>query len=130
MDQDRAKHVALNVGVFSNLTRDHLDYHPPSMDSYAEAKSKLFTGWPLQLAVINADDELGRRLTCARSDEVISFGCQRHIAWRATAVRRGMHVLFDTPWGRLETTLPVAAEFALANVAATIGVLLDPGAQH
>lgn len=127
LDQDRAKHVALNVGVFSNLTRDHLDYHQ-SMEQYAEAKSKLFTGWPLQLAVINADDELGRRLiTCCRADEVISFGAAGDIAWRATGVRRGMHVLFDTPWGRLETTLPVAAEFALANVAASLGVLLGLG---
>lgn len=127
LDQDRAKHVELDVGVFSNLTRDHLDYHQ-SMEKYAEAKAKLFTSWPLKLAVINADDELGRRLiTCCRADEVISFGAAGDIAWRATGVRRGMHVLFDTPWGRLETTLPVAADFALANVAAAIGVLLGLG---
>lgn len=127
LDQDRAKDVQLDVGVFSNLSRDHLDYHQ-NMDSYAAAKAKLFTGWPLKLAVINADDEVGRKfLTCARADEVISFGLGGDIAWRATAVRRGMHVLFDTPWGRLECALPVAAEFALANVAATVGVLLGLG---
>lgn len=127
LDQGRAKQVELDVGVFSNLTRDHLDYHQ-SMEKYAEAKSRLFTDWPLKLAVINADDELGRRLiTCCRADEVISFGAAGDIAWRATGVRRGMHVLFDTPWGRLEITLPVAAEFALANVAASIGVLLGLG---
>lgn len=127
LDQDRAKHVELDVGVFSNLTRDHLDYHQ-SMEQYAEAKAKLFTGWPLKLAVINADDELGRRLiTCCRADEVVSFGAAGDIAWRATGVRRGMHALFDTPRGRLETALPVAAEFALANVAAAIGVLLGLG---
>jgi UDP-N-acetylmuramoyl-L-alanyl-D-glutamate--2,6-diaminopimelate ligase len=127
LDQDRAKHVELNVGVFSNLTRDHLDYHQ-SMEKYAEAKTKLFTSWPLKLAVINADDELGRRLiTCCRADEVISFGAAGDIAWRATGVRRGMHVLFDTPWGRLEAALPVAADFAIANVAAAIGVLLGLG---
>ena len=37
------------------------------------------------------------------------------------------HVLVDTPWGRLETTLPVAAEFALAGIAASLGVLLGLG---
>lgn len=127
LDQDRAIHVQLDVGVFSNLSRDHLDYHQ-TMEKYADAKSKLFTDWPLKLAVINADDEVGRSLiTCCRADEVISFGSSGDIAWRATGVRRGMHVFFDTPWGRLEATLPVVADFALSNVAAAIGVLLGLG---
>lgn len=127
LDQQRAAALHLNVGVFSNLTRDHLDYHG-SMEHYAAAKAKMFTTWPLQLAVINADDDMGRKLlTCARASEVLSYGSSGDIAWRATAVRKGMHVLFDTPWGRLESTLPVAAEFAVANIAAAIGVLLGSG---
>lgn len=127
LDQDRAANVHLNVGVFSNLTRDHLDYHR-TPERYAAAKAKLFSAWPLKLAVINADDELGCRLiACARASEVLSYGMSGDISWRATSIRKGMHVLFDTPWGRLECALPVAAEFAIANVAAAIGVLLGSG---
>lgn len=127
LDQDRAKDVALAVGVFSNLTRDHLDYHQ-SMERYAQAKSKLFSGWPLKLAVLNADDEMGRSLmACCRAEQVLSFGGAGDIRWRSTSVRQGMHALFDTPWGRLEAILPVAADFALSNVAAAISVLLGLG---
>ena len=127
LDQDRARDVHFDVGVFSNLTRDHLDYHQ-TMEKYAAAKSKMFTTWPLKLAVINADDEMGRKLIgCVRASEVLSYGASGDISWRAASVRRGMHVLFDTPWGRIESTLPVAAEFAVANVAAAIGVLLGSG---
>ena len=57
LDQDRVQAVHMDVGVFSNLTRDHLDYHG-SMEKYAEAKTKLFTDWPLKLAVINAEDAM------------------------------------------------------------------------
>lgn len=125
--QERAREVHMDVGVFSNLTRDHLDYHT-TMDHYAAAKTKLFTQWPLQLAVINADDEIGRKLvTCARATQVLSYGASGDISWRGTSVRRGMHVIFDTPWGRLESTLPVAVDFAVANVAAAVGVLLGSG---
>ena len=73
LDQDRVQAVQMDVGVFSNLTRDHLDYHG-SMAKYAEAKTKLFTDWPLKLAVINAEDALGRKLMrCARAEAIVKF---------------------------------------------------------
>ena len=61
LDQNRARDVRFDVGVFSNLTRDHLDYHK-TMEQYAAAKAKMFTTWPLKLAVINSDDDMGRKL--------------------------------------------------------------------
>jgi len=61
LDQGRVAGVHFDVGVFTNLTRDHLDYHG-DMDSYGAAKAKLF-GWPeLRAAVINIDDDYGRAL--------------------------------------------------------------------
>src|SRR5499427_1184097 len=66
--QERVWGVPYEVAVFTNLTRDHLDYHK-SMDSYFEAKSILFLGCgtrPPRAAVINIDDEYGRNLAETR----------------------------------------------------------------
>ena len=61
LDQGRVDGVHFAVAVFTNLTRDHLDYHG-TMDAYGEAKAKLFA-WPdLGAAVINLDDAHGRAL--------------------------------------------------------------------
>jgi UDP-N-acetylmuramoyl-L-alanyl-D-glutamate--2,6-diaminopimelate ligase len=61
LDQGRVDGVRFEVAVFSNLTRDHLDYHG-TMDAYGEAKARLF-GWPtLRGAVLNIDDAFGRTL--------------------------------------------------------------------
>jgi UDP-N-acetylmuramoyl-L-alanyl-D-glutamate--2,6-diaminopimelate ligase len=77
--QERVWGVPYEVAVFTNLTRDHLDYHK-SMDSYFEAKSILFLGCgtrPPRAAVINADDEYGQSLGQSRktlSQQVILYG--------------------------------------------------------
>lgn len=61
LDQGRVDGVHFRVGVFTNLTRDHLDYHG-TMAAYGEAKAKLFA-WPgLESAVLNLDDAFGREL--------------------------------------------------------------------
>ena len=79
--QERVWGVPYEVAVFTNLTRDHLDYHK-SMDSYFEAKSILFLGCgtrPPRAAVINADDEYGQSLGQSRktlSQQVILYGIQ------------------------------------------------------
>ena len=79
--QERVWGVPYEVAVFTNLTRDHLDYHK-SMDSYFEAKSILFLGCgarPPRASVINADDEYGQSLAQSRktlSQLVILYGIQ------------------------------------------------------
>src|SRR5690606_25115219 len=59
--QGRVNGVAFDVGIWTNLTRDHLDYHG-DMDAYFAAKQRLFEMPGLRYAVVNADDEYGRRL--------------------------------------------------------------------
>jgi UDP-N-acetylmuramoyl-L-alanyl-D-glutamate--2,6-diaminopimelate ligase len=79
--QERVWGVPYEVAVFSNLTRDHLDYHK-DMQSYFEAKSMLFLGCgtrPPRAAVINADDEYGQQLARTKtsgSEKVILYGIQ------------------------------------------------------
>lgn len=69
LDQGRVDGVAFEVAVFTNLTRDHLDYHG-TMEAYGAAKAKLF-GWPgLRAAVINCDDPFGQQLAEQVADRV------------------------------------------------------------
>ena len=84
LDQGRVAGVHFDVGVFTNLTRDHLDYHG-DMASYGAAKAKLF-GWPgLRAAVINLDDDYGRAMFDALPPTVPPL---RHRARAAIATRR------------------------------------------
>jgi UDP-N-acetylmuramoyl-L-alanyl-D-glutamate--2,6-diaminopimelate ligase len=78
--QHRADGVALEVGVFTNLTRDHLDYHG-SMERYAEAKRRLFDFPSLAAAVINIDDPIGSRFARELRDRL------RVVTYGATAAR-------------------------------------------
>jgi UDP-N-acetylmuramoyl-L-alanyl-D-glutamate--2,6-diaminopimelate ligase len=81
LEQERVFGVHYRVGVFTNLTRDHLDYHK-DMQRYFEAKSVLFRGCgapPPRFAVINVDDEYGRKLagmSTQANQELIGYGIQ------------------------------------------------------
>ncbi|NNF15842.1 MAG: UDP-N-acetylmuramoyl-L-alanyl-D-glutamate--2,6-diaminopimelate ligase [Gammaproteobacteria bacterium] len=61
LDQERVAAVAFDCAVFTNLSRDHLDYHP-DVEHYAHTKKRLFTDFPLAHAVINIDDPVGLEL--------------------------------------------------------------------
>ena len=125
--QGRIDDVKIDVAVFSNLTRDHLDFHK-TMDDYGRAKARLFTQWPLKLAVINSDDAFGRSLAVTnRAQEVISYGKGGDVSWRASPVSKGMDVKFATPWGKVSCLLPVLADFAIANIAASLAVMMGMG---
>ena len=73
LDQGRVDGVHYDVAVFTNLTRDHLDYHG-DMASYGEAKARLFTRPGLKAAVVNLDDGFGRTLPARLAPEVELFG--------------------------------------------------------
>ena len=69
LDQGRVDAVHFDVAVFTNLTRDHLDYHG-DMAGYGAAKAKLFAREGLKAAVINIDDAFGRTLPTQLADDV------------------------------------------------------------
>jgi UDP-N-acetylmuramoyl-L-alanyl-D-glutamate--2,6-diaminopimelate ligase len=78
LEQQRVFGVPFDVALFTNLTRDHLDYHG-TMEEYFASKAILFQGSgtePPRVAVINADDEYGNRLVklCKERQEVITYG--------------------------------------------------------
>jgi UDP-N-acetylmuramoyl-L-alanyl-D-glutamate--2,6-diaminopimelate ligase len=73
LDQGRVDAVHYDVAVFTNLTRDHLDYHG-DMATYGAAKAKLFARHGLRAAVINVDDPFGRELLAALPSGVRGIG--------------------------------------------------------
>ncbi len=73
LDQGRVDAVRFAVGVFTNLTRDHLDYHG-DMDAYGAAKARLFQAPGLRAAVVNLDDDFGRSLHAALDPALQAVG--------------------------------------------------------
>ena len=84
LHQHRVDGIRYSVAVFTNLTQDHLDYHP-SMEEYFLAKSRLFTPAMSDRAVVNIDDEGGRRLAVS-SLPTVTYGLAPDADVRATQV--------------------------------------------
>ncbi|HXX84345.1 MAG TPA: UDP-N-acetylmuramoyl-L-alanyl-D-glutamate--2,6-diaminopimelate ligase [Casimicrobiaceae bacterium] len=131
LDQGRVNGVAFSTAMFTNLSRDHLDYHE-NMASYGAAKARLF-GWPgLRVGVINADDSFGRSLidtARARGRKVLTygFGAADVAGGRLITSASGLAFSVATPWGRGELHTRVIGEFNASNLLGVLGVLLVSG---
>ena len=140
LDQSRVAGIAFDIAVFTNFTRDHLDYHG-SMPAYEEAKTRLFT-WPgVTHAVINIDDPMGVRLMARLADRIerIAYCIEgksvvEHIEdegrLRARDVRYGdAGVSFEviSNWGSARIEAPVWGEFNVSNLLAVLGALIAAG---
>jgi len=137
IEEGRMNGARVDVAVFTNMTRDHLDYHG-TMEAYAEAKKKLFH-WPrLRTAIINLDDEFGRVLSRETSAMRIlgyAIGEQRR---DYPALVRAEN-LVDTPFGqRFSLVLPngratvdtgLVGRYNISNLLAIAAVLHDAGVQ-
>lgn len=137
LDQGRANGVAFDVGVFTNLTRDHLEYHG-TMEAYGAAKARLFEVPGLQAAVLNLDDPFGvalaRRLA-GRQLAVIGYStdptaAERHAPLRVIAAHdlqmggTGVRFRLHDGDGRAEVHAQVVGQFNVSNLLAVIGALL------
>jgi UDP-N-acetylmuramoyl-L-alanyl-D-glutamate--2,6-diaminopimelate ligase len=131
LDQGRVSGLKFDVAVFTNLTRDHLDYHH-TMEAYAEAKYRLFTTRGVGRAVINVDDSWGRRFADRLREspvDVIDYGLVtgRLTASRVTQSEAGLRFRVTGEWGEGEVAVPVLGTFNVANLLAVIGTLLASG---
>jgi UDP-N-acetylmuramoyl-L-alanyl-D-glutamate--2,6-diaminopimelate ligase len=127
LDQHRLGDTPVTVAVFSNLSRDHLDYHG-DMDAYLAAKIALFTRAELKQAVINSDDDAAPMLLARLNDGVrcITFGEQSGATVRCLAFRpdqHGMEITLSVGGSTLTVTLPLFGRFNLSNIMAVAGVL-------
>ncbi|HEX7326138.1 MAG TPA: UDP-N-acetylmuramoyl-L-alanyl-D-glutamate--2,6-diaminopimelate ligase [Rhodanobacteraceae bacterium] len=134
LDQRRVDGVHFDVAVFTNLTRDHLDYHK-TMEAYFAAKARLFA-WPhLHAAVIDVDDAYGRRLAgqVTPGARILGYGIESAAAdVRAGNVHThsdGIDFELTTPWGSATVRSRLLGRFNVANllaVAAVLGALDTP----
>ncbi len=132
LSQDRLSDVRLRVGIYTNISRDHLDYHR-SMASYEAAKQRMFEDFDLERAVINVDDAFGQRLRhlCEERDiPVTTYGTTHSadVTGELTSLTiEGARGLWRTKWGSTPLHLPVRSEFGIANCAAILATLVHFG---
>ncbi|MFT5562875.1 MAG: UDP-N-acetylmuramoyl-L-alanyl-D-glutamate--2,6-diaminopimelate ligase [Candidatus Azotimanducaceae bacterium] len=126
--QGRLNGTVIKTAVFTNITRDHLDYHD-TFDAYKAAKQKLFI-WPgLETAVLNIDDPFSSELRAALADEVdcLTYSLEQRTAdiyciWLKFELT-GIRALLMTPWGEVEIQSSLIGDFNLSNLLAVIGVI-------
>lgn len=133
LEQGRVAAINYQLALFTNLSRDHLDYHG-SMQSYAEAKALLFQQPGLKTAVINADDAFAGSLMSVIADdvEVLQYSLRpkkqadvwlQEIRYHPQGVSAQLH----SPWGQFALNSPLLGEFNLSNVIAVIACLAKLG---
>lgn len=125
--QGRIDDVVVDVAVFTNLSRDHLDYHG-DFESYADVKRQLFHRPGLQAAVINVDDPVGASwIDDIHSDcRVLTYSTQGQADVRLSAVEfrlNGTSLSMTTPHGEVAIDVPVVGAYNAANLLATCAVL-------
>lgn len=135
LDMGRVWGTDYNIAVFTNLSQDHLEYHP-SMDDYFRAKSLLFSQLGntydrngVYAAVINADDERANELKKVTAVQMITYGVQGDADVRAEQLvlsERGSRFKLITPFGQTTVAFPLIGMFNVYNaLAATSAALLS-----
>jgi UDP-N-acetylmuramoyl-L-alanyl-D-glutamate--2,6-diaminopimelate ligase len=121
----RADAIHFAVAVFTNLTQDHLDFHP-TMEDYFDAKRLLFSAGEGRsgpaVSILNADDPYGARLA-AELPQAVTFGLRTEADYRARDLRTGLDgadFTVDGPEGALELHSPLRGEFNVSNVLAAL----------
>ena len=143
LDQHRVDGVRFSCAAFTNLSRDHLDYHA-TMQAYAEAKSRLFAFPGLQQIVLNVADPFGRELArrhAARAPltavwvgdagdaaAAAALASRRLHASEVAAQARGMRIEIEGTYGRATLHSRLIGRFNAENCALVLGCLAAAGA--
>jgi len=128
LDQRRTFGLSFDTAVFTNLTRDHLDYHK-TMEAYFEAKKRLFhqtTG----TSVINIDDPWGRKLKSDLSGRTLCYGIQHHeeiYPKEISYTLSGIKMTVETPIGEIAVSSELVGQHNVYNLLGAIGVGVASG---
>lgn len=125
LNQDRVSGIEFDIGIFTNLSRDHLDYHG-TMEKYGATKKRLFD--QANYAVINADDAFGRELLDAFTTRkhVFSYSSENKVDIYADNIQLssfGIKAIVVTPWGSADLISTLVGPFNLSNLLAVISAL-------
>jgi UDP-N-acetylmuramoyl-L-alanyl-D-glutamate--2,6-diaminopimelate ligase len=139
LEQGRVAAVAYDLALFTNLSRDHLDYHG-TLEAYGAAKRKLFAMPGIATWVVNLDDPFGRRLVAdAPADvSVIGYGQRESVradagsgqwllAREVIADASGLRILLESSYGEASIESRLLGRFNVSNLLAVLGVLLQRG---
>ncbi len=127
LELHRADAIHFAVAIFTNLTQDHLDFHP-SMEEYYLAKRRLFE-MERELAVVNVDDAYGRRLASELSDRrgnLITTGIDAEADYRATELETGLtgsSFILQTPEGAFPMRTGLPGRFNVENVLGAVAAV-------
>lgn len=133
LHQERVSGIHFDTAIFTNITRDHLDYHG-DMASYQAQKRRLFSMPGLNQIIINADDDFGRQII-RESLGVVSviaygleanskFDCPQIIAHSIRQNAKGFRAKIDSPWGSGELSSQLLGRFNISNLLAVLAVLM------
>lgn len=130
LTQGRIAAINVDTAIFTNLSRDHLDYHR-NMCAYADAKTRLFAMPGLKHAIINLDDNFGRRLLgkVAASATMFTYSLDNSSAdiyCRSILLdASGIHATVAGRWGDGQLYSPLVGQFNLANLLAVIAAAVQ-----
>lgn len=128
LDQDRVYGTVFDIGIFTNLTGDHLDYHK-TMEEYYAAKARLFTPEYSKVGVINVDHELGKKMAKEAQVDKATFGVSPKSDISAEEVWFGLEGIKATltcPAGKVSINSKLVGLHNLENLlaAASAGIML------
>ncbi len=135
LSQARVAGVRFDTAIFTNLTRDHLDYHA-DMREYFDSKARLFLDCEPAHRIVSTDDEYGKQLAAMCGPDVVTVSTQLdrtpngrpYLLLRSVvATERGSDVAFTSAWGDGRFSLPMPGVFNVANAALVLALLLSKG---
>ena len=134
IDQRRIEGINFNTVIFTNLSRDHIDYHG-TMENYGETKAKLFLETKSKIKIININDSFGRSLVERVDGEVISTSIEpiNNEVDKFTYVTNyetngsGFDIDLKSSWGDFKTHVPFLGKFNIENFIQAIALFLSLG---
>ena len=133
--QRRIEGIKIDTAMFTNLSRDHLDYHG-DMRAYGEAKASLFLEAEPRRSIVNVDTDFGTELAGRSGPEAILVSSEfdraangrPHVFLRSAAARPGgSDIVIQSSWGNGSAWLPLVGDFNIANALLVAAYLLSEG---
>ena len=125
VDKNRLQGLKVNHAIFTNISRDHLDYHG-SLQNYINAKFKLVSNAEVKTLAVNFDDEIIsnqlKKLSSSKTFKISSRNNKSDIFFKVLKYFEDGNIEFlvETPWGKFQAASKIESEFNLYNLFLTL----------